>query len=58
MYSNAHAEWLSLLPYMDEEELRELLGEGEPHGSARLSWQAVYLLAGVDWPPAILVGVL
>ena len=34
MYSNAHAEWLSLLPYMDEEELRELLGEG---GAARLS---------------------
>lgn len=30
----------------------------EPHGLPRLSWQAVYILAGVGWSPAILVGVL
>ena len=34
MHCDARAEWLSLLPYMDEEGLRELLGEG---GAALLS---------------------
>lgn len=33
MNDNALSEWLSLLPYMDAEEFRELLGEG---GAARL----------------------
>lgn len=34
MDCDARTEWLSLLPYMDAEELRELLGEG---GAALLS---------------------
>jgi hypothetical protein len=33
MSDDAHHEWLSLLPYMDAEEFRELLGE---EGAARL----------------------